>query len=279
MIIDFHVHIFPKAIREARERYFQGEPAFKLLYDSPKSPIKGAEDLIQVMDEHHVDISVVFGFPWKSMETAKIHNDYIMEMCAGYPERLKGLSCFDAASEDAAKETERCLDGGLSGVGELAFYQSGIDGDMLNRLAPVMEICKNRNLPVMIHTNEPVGHMYPGKTPNTLAQIYALAKRFPDNNIVLAHFGGGIFFYMLLKREVSDVLKNIYYDTAASPFLYTPEIYPQSIKLAGKDKILFGTDYPLLPPGRYFKEMEKSGLSKEDMADICGNNAAHLLGI
>ncbi len=279
MIIDFHTHIFPKTIRGKREHFFPGEPGFKLLYDSSNSQLKGASDIIDAMDENGVDVSVVFGFPWKNSDTAKLNNDYIMDMCAKYPARLKGFSCFDPASVDPAKEIERCLDGGLSGVGELAFYQSGIDLEKIKHLMPVMEICRKRNLPILIHTDAPVGRTYPGKSPITLAQIYQLAKHFPDNKIVLAHFGGGIFFYMLLKRQVADVLKNIYYDTAASPFLYTPEIYKLAMTLAGKDKILFGSDYPLLPPKRYFKELENSGLSETDQADICGNNAARLLGL
>ncbi len=37
MIIDAHVHIFPPEIRDNREKFFVGEPDFKLLYESPKS--------------------------------------------------------------------------------------------------------------------------------------------------------------------------------------------------------------------------------------------------
>ncbi|MCK5783516.1 MAG: amidohydrolase family protein, partial [Desulfobacterales bacterium] len=129
------------------------------------------------------------------------------------------------------------------------------------------------------HTNEPVGHSYPGKTPNTLAQIYNLAKTFPDNKIILAHWGGGIFFYTLLKKEVKETLKNIYYDTAASPFLYTPDIYRAAINMAGLDKILLGTDYPLLPPSRYFSELESAGMTAEEKEQICGLNAARLFGV
>jgi hypothetical protein len=47
----------------------------------------------------------------------------------------------------------------------------------------------------------------------------------------------------------------------------------------GADKILFGSDYPLLPPERYFREMEAAGLSSCDRELICGGNAAGLLGI
>jgi len=161
--------------------------------------------------------------------------------------------------------------------GELAFYQSGIDRESRDRLRPVMDICLEKNLPVLIHTNEPVGHVYPGKTPNTLAQIYKLVQAFPENKIVLAHWGGGIFLFNLLRKEVRETLKNVWFDTAASPFLYRPEIYGIAKQLAGLDKILLGTDFPLLKPARYFKELEAASISAEDREMICGGNAASLL--
>ncbi len=279
MIIDFHTHIFPEDIRDSRDRYFDGESAFRLLYDSPGSKLVSAEQTIAVMDEQGVDKAVVFGFPWRKAETFKLQNDYVMAVVEKYPERLIGMACFDPASPKAATETVRCLEGGLAGVGELAFYESGIDEAALDDLAPIMEVCCERRVPVLIHTNEPVGHLYPGKTPNTLAQIYNLARRFSENIIVLAHWGGGIFFYNLLKKEVKDTLKNIYFDTAASPFLYHQDIWTFAKQIAGIDKILLGTDFPLLKPARYFKELEQSRLEKEDIDRICGQNAARLLKI
>ena len=279
MIIDFHTHIFPKDIRNTRERYFEGESAFRLLYDSPGSTLVSAEQTIAAMDEQGVDKAVVFGFPWRTADTFKLQNDYVMAVVEKYPDRLIGMACFDPASPEAVAETVRCLDGGLAGVGELAFYESGIDETTLDQLAPIMEICCRRKVPVLVHTNEPVGHLYPGKTPNTLAQIYNLARRFPDNTIVLAHWGGGIFFYNLLKKEVSDTLKNIYFDTAASPFLYRREIWDFAKQIAGIDKILLGTDFPLIKPARYFKELEQSGLERADIDCICGGNAARLLNL
>jgi len=272
MIIDAHTHIFQKELCSNREAYFGGEEAFQLLYASPKSRLIGSDALVESMDKHGVDKSVTFGFPWKTPDFYKKNNDYIIDSVRKYPDRLIGLCCLDIFSKGAAAEVERCLNAGLSGVGELAFYQSGIEADALDRLAPIMEICLKKAAPVMIHTNEPVGHAYPGKTPNTLAQIYAVVKRFPENKIILAHWGGGIFFYTLLKKEVTEVLKNIYFDTAASPFLYKPEIYSTAIRLAGVEKILLGTDYPLLPPDRYFRELASAGISPNDREKICGLN-------
>ncbi|MDX1707074.1 MAG: amidohydrolase family protein [Desulfobacterales bacterium] len=279
-IIDVHTHIFPKEIRTRREAYFSDEPEFKKLYQSPKSRLIGAQEMLAAMGDHQVERSVIFGFPWKDPQLFKKHNDYIIAVVKRYPDRFIGLGCFDLFCEDAAAETQRCLEqGGLSGIGELAFYQSGIDHTALDRLAPVMDICRDGDLPVLIHTNEPIGHAYPGKTPNTLAQIYRLIDTFPQNKILLAHWGGGLFFFSLLKKEVKERLTHVYFDTAASPYLYDPKVYRLAIDLVGVKKILFGSDYPLLPPARYIDEMQTTGLSKSEMRQICGLNAAKLFNL
>ncbi|WP_419658901.1 amidohydrolase 2 family protein [Desulfosarcina variabilis str. Montpellier] len=277
MIIDFHVHTFPAEIRDHRDRFFDDEPEFKLLYESPKSKLVSAADIVAMMDEQQVDMSVVFGFPWRNPETCKLNNDYVIDVVSRYPDRLRGMCCVDSLNPEAAQEVERCLEAGLSGVGELAFYGCGIDGECQMSLDPIMDLCRERDVPVLLHTNEEVGHLYPGKTPNTMIQIYETVSRFPDNTIVLAHWGGGIFFYHLLKKAVKETLKNVYYDTAASPFLYDSRIYQYAKDLVGIDKVLLGTDYPLLKPARYFKEMTEGGLDEADRQIVCGDNAARLL--
>ncbi len=279
MIIDIHTHAFPKAVRHHRERFFDNEPAFKLLYDSPKSRLVGVDETIAMMDAHGVDKSVIFGFPWCSEDYYKLNNDYILEAVNRHPERLIGFCCLDPLHPGAAGEVERCLSSGLSGVGELAFYTSGIDATCLENLEPIMALAESFDRPVMLHTNEPVGHQYPGKSPNTLAQIYKLVQRFHDNRIILAHWGGGIFFYALLKKEVREALENVWFDTAASPYLYHPQIYQLALTLAGTDKVVLGSDFPLLEPGRYLKEMEAAALSATDKAAVRGLNAAKLLNL
>jgi predicted TIM-barrel fold metal-dependent hydrolase len=280
MIIDAHTHIFPEKIRKNREKYFADEPAFKNLYQSPKSRLIGAREMLASMDDSQVDKAVVFGFPWRDSLLFKQHNDYISEVVNRFPQRFIGLGCFDPFSNGVAEEARRCLQkGGLSGIGELAFYQTGIENSALSRLEAVMDICRGLDLPVMIHTNEPIGHSYPGKTPNTLAQIYELIQTFPQNKIVLAHWGGGLFFFSLLKKEVKESLKNVYFDTAASPYLYDADVYRLAIQRVGVGKILFGSDCPLLPPARYFDEMKIAGLSDDEMQKICGLNAARLFNV
>jgi len=277
MKIDVHTHVFPPPFRQERSRYFSGEPAFRTLYDSPRARLAGVSELLQHMDEAGIDKAVIFGFPWEDADRVRRHNDYVLDAVHRYPGRLVGLGCFSPLLREAAKETERCLNAGLAGVGELAVYGDGLTAEVSDMLKEVMAITLDRDAIVLLHTNEPVGHQYPGKTPMTLGQIYGFIKRYSSNRIVLAHWGGGLPFYALMKREVKGALENVWFDTAASPYLYDPEIYPVVGSIVGFEKILLGSDYPLLGPSRYFEEMEKAGLSGEEFDQVSGNNAALLL--
>lgn len=279
MIIDFHTHLFPKDIRENRSLYFENEPAFELLYKSEKSKMIDADELVRTMDEQKVDRSVVFGFPWKNSVTVQNHNNYIIESIERFPDRLVGFCCFGIENEHPLEEVKRCINNGLKGVGELAFYIDAIGEKTLTHLQPVMDFCRESDLPVLLHANEPVGHQYPGKAPESLSGVYQIISRFPENTIVLAHWGGGLFFYTLMKKQVKQVLQNVYFDTAASPFLYDTGVYSIACKLVGSEKILFGSDFPLIKPSRYFSELEQTDLSETDKEKILGSNAKALLKI
>ena len=279
MIIDCHTHIFPPEVRDKREDFFDREPAFKLLYSVPGSRLCGAEELIRNMDDEGIDKSVVFGFPWYTEDYFKRNNDYVLEVVERYKGRLIGFGTACPVAHGADEEVERCLRSGLSGIGELALYTETSGLGILKALGPIAEMAQRFDVPILLHANESVGHSYPGKTSLTLKEIYDFLQYFPDNRIILAHWGGGLFFYHLMKREVKRVLQNTWFDTAASPYLYDPQIYSIATRIVGPEKILFGSDFPLLKPGRYFKEMNAAGLSPDAIKKICGENAASLLNL
>ena len=277
VIIDFHTHLFPKTVRENRAAFFPDEPAFQCLYAPPRAKLSGAKELIAAMDAQGIDRAVAFGFPWRRIETARMHNDYILEAAARYPTRLTGFCCVDPTHPEAADEVARCLKAGLKGVGELAVYDRDFTPSLISAFEPVMTLCREADLPVLIHTNEPVGAAYPGKSPMTLRNLYRFIQAFPDNKLVLAHWGGGLFFFHLMKREVKAALAHVYIDTAASPYLYDPGIYRIAAEILGPDRILFGSDFPLIPPTRYLSEINTCGLSEPDRHRILGKNAERLL--
>ena len=277
MIIDFHTHIFPPFIAHDRTNFFSVEPPFSLLYGSPKSRLVVAEELLRSMDESGIHQSVVFGFPWKDEDLFRRHNDYILESVNRFPDRFVGFCCFHPLAKRAAREVERCLQGGMSGIGELAFYDQDLSPTLITALEDIMSLSRRYDVPLLIHTNEPLGHAYPGKVPMTLGQIYALIQKYPSNRIVLAHWGGGILFYGLMKKEVREALKNVWFDTAASPYLYSPEIYRIAGEIVGVEKILFGSDYPLISPTRYIRELAEADLPETSIEMITGSNASRLL--
>ena len=206
-------------------------------------------------------------------------NDYILESVARYPKRLVGF-CSVVPSEDEAalREMERCIKGGALGIGELRLDTHLKSKNRLAMIQPIVDIIIKNNLIMPIHASEPVGHQYPGKGEATPDVLYALITVFPDLKLVCAHWGGGLPFYALMP-EVKTAMKNVYFDTAASPFLYTPQVYGQVAQLVGAEKILFGSDYPLISPRRFFKEIDGAGFIGRSKKKILSGNAQKLLGM
>jgi len=279
MIIDFHTHVLSPQIKNNRSHYVDKDPGFALIYSDDKARIATTDELIDSMDRDGVDISVIVNYGWNTHELCVETNDYILESVARYPERLIGFCSIQLDTGDAAlAEIERCAGVGVKGVGELRPDTQSLDFTSREAMAPLVEVLRKYRLILMIHASEPVGHIYPGKGSATPDMLYPFMANFPDLPIVCAHWGGGLPFYTLMP-EVREALENVYFDTAASPFLYHPEIYRQVSQLVGTEKILFGSDYPLMPPSRLLGEIESIQLSSESRNMILSGNARRLLGI
>jgi len=278
MIIDFHTHVFPPQIKKNRSKYIELDPCFALLYSDPKARMATADELIASMDKAGVDISVIVNIGWTTHELCLETNDYIIESVARYPKRLIGFGAIQPRSPQAVAEIEHCAKAGLRGIGEMRPDIQQFDLTDGVAMTPFVAALKRHKLILLLHASEPVGHNYPGKGGITPALLYPFITRFPDLTIVCAHWGGGLPFYALMP-EVKKTMANVYFDTAASPFLYTPQVYNQAIQLVGADRILFGSDYPLLAQSRLLKEIEALNLPKEINDLILSGNAQRLLGI
>ena len=279
MIIDFHTHIFPPELRENREQYLGRDPCFDHLYSDPKAKLATAEDLIASMDREGIDLSIVLNIGWTSHQMCVETNDYIMEAVSRYPKRLVGFCALQPkAGEAAIAELERCARGGMRGIGEMRPDIQGFDLGDEAAVRPMVEAAAEHQFILLTHASEPVGHLYSGKGNITPDILYRFICQFPQIPIVLAHWGGGLPFYALMP-EVSRALENVFFDTAATPFLYRPEIFTHVGQIVGFDKILFGTDYPLLSPGRIMTQLRSVGLGEEAEGLILGGNAERLLGL
>ncbi|MCX8118196.1 MAG: amidohydrolase family protein [Desulfobacterota bacterium] len=277
MIIDGHTHIFPESVRRDRIGFCGKDRGFAAIYAHPKARLIGAEELIASMDEAGVSRAVICGFPWRDKELCALHNAYLIESSRRYPGRLIVFILFPFSDPEwSLQELERGIGEGACGVGEMAFYDRPMSLEGMKALERVFRRMEQWEIPLLLHANEPVGHLYPGKVQTDLETIYQFVLAFPGLKILLAHWGGGLFFYELMP-EVARAMKNVFYDTAASPFLYSREIYQVAKRIIGVEKIVFGSDFPLIRPGRYFEEMERLGLTTEEREKILGSNLLRLL--
>lgn len=279
MIIDFHTHVMSPQIREKRAEYASRDACFSLLYSEPKAKLATAEEIIDSMDEFGVDKSVILNLGWESHELCVETNDYILEAVARYPRRLIGFCAVQPLTGNKAiKELERCARAGARGIGELRSDVQGFDLRDNGIMKPLVTAMVECNLIFLIHVSEPVGHQYSGKGTITPDVTYPFILSFPNLKLVCAHWGGGLPFYALMP-EVDNAFNNVFFDTAATPFLYKPQIFRYVMEIVGSDKILFGSDSPLLTPKRIIDQIESVNLEQEDKDKILGTNAQRLLSI
>lgn len=293
MRIDAHVHYTPPSIADDLESFAEQEPYWGLLVtpDAVKPGGQGwatPERMIADMDQAGIDKVVLMGEYRLKHESCVARNDQALDIIRRWPDRVIGFAVVQpTAGKKALDEVERCLDGGMQGVGELGPYGAGYTLDNPDFLQ-VVELCVDRGVPMNLHVSEEIGHYYLGKSTTPLLHYYELAYRYPELRLVLAHWGGGLLFYEMMP-EVKRVLKNVWYDTAASPLLYpTKTIFEVALQCADHKKILYGSDYPLLicrdrqrEPDfcPFLAEIDELGLDPQVYADVMGNNAARLLGL
>jgi predicted TIM-barrel fold metal-dependent hydrolase len=162
----------------------------------------------------------------------------------------------------------------MRGCGELA--PASASHQELTYLTPVADCLRERGLPLLVHASEPVGHEYPGKGHFTPQACVALAQAFPKLKLVLSHLGGGVFVYESMP-EVRATLADVFYDTAAIAYLYSPSVLRLAVLAVGPEKLIFGSDYPLLHPSRCAEGLEL--LAPQHQNAIRGGNARRVYNL
>ncbi|MBS3970781.1 MAG: amidohydrolase family protein [Clostridia bacterium] len=292
MIVDFHTHILPEQIVKDPKGFAMRDDYFGFL--SMATPANHTKQLFatykeaaQQMDKDGVDKIVIQGWPFLSHEYCVMQNDYVLEAMKAYPDRIIGFCVVNPNDGiNAHGEVKRCIQAGMAGVGELDPYgQSFSLGD--DSFLKICDLCMDFHIPISLHISEPVGAFYFGKSDVPLNDYVNLVMAKPLLKVILAHWGGGLPFYELMP-EISKAFTNVYYDTAASPLICSPQVYMSTINLVGHRKILFGTGYPLLlypQSGKQadfitmINEIRTQIQFKEALDDILGKNALRLLGL
>ena len=276
--IDVHTHAWKSALavddaptesQEAMGRYFRYQPQhstvpemaemyrkLKMAFvvftvDSPKEPRKIANEEIAELAHKHADVAIPFASisPHRGKEgvaTAKrLIRDY----------KVKGFK----------------------------FHPSVQDFFPNDRVAyPLYEAIAEAKLPALFHTGQTgVGAGTPGgggirlKYSNPML-LDDVAADFPDMPIVLAHPS---FPWQEEALSVATHKPQVYIDLSGWSPKYFPPILVQYANTLLKDKILFGSDYPVMAPERWIADFDKLPIKPEVRPLILKENAAKLLGL
>lgn len=273
-VVDAHVHLFPPEICNSKDDFCARDEWFGITHSGPMVRMPSVDDLLESMDEAGVDVSIVAAWPWMDPELCRDHNDFLAEICRDHP-RLEWLGIVNPDTASAVQEVERLHHLGACGVGELNADAQGFTWEVPEReLTDFANACIDLDMPVMAHVSEPVGRSYSGKGTATPPKILQFLDRHPRLKFVAAHWGGGLPFYELMP-DVALTLANVTYDSAASTYLYRPEVFSIVSRIVGPKRILWGSDYPILGQRRFLKKA-RAYVPDDELADITGQNAVDI---
>ncbi len=261
-----------------RETLLQQDPWFGEAFGHPNARMRTAEELVASMDKASVDLSIVVGWPWGSNALCAEHNAYLAEVSAQWPGRIAWLGIFNPAAEGAGTVIEDCVRAGARGFGEINADGQGFRWSQPEQWRDAILQVTATGLPVMCHTSEPVGHRYPGKGYAHPQEILTAIEHDPIQTWVLAHWGGGLPFYELMP-EVRLACTNVAYDCAATSYLYDQTVFRAVINLVGVEKVLFGSDWPVLGQGKLMSRIRALDLTADELAAVLGGNAARVYGL
>lgn len=275
----------------------------------PVLPAMGNVELrLREMDEQGIDLAVLSinipGVDWfptaDGPSVAGAINDELAELVAAHPDRLVALATLPMqAPEAAADELVRVMDAGFRG----AMIYSNVAGRPLDdpALRVVFDAAAEREAPIYIHPTFPLsaatvdayaliptlGFMFDTTTAAVRLVLDGLYERHPHFRLVLAHaasllpqLAGRIDYEAerhtggrgALSVAPSDHLRLLYTDCVC----VWPPALRSTLELVGPDRVMFGSDYPFWDPERTLETLERTGLSRDDLAALRRENARRL---
>ena len=291
-MIDAHTHCFPPEILGNVTHWakiYKETHWLELVAPKNKASLQGwanKEDMIQAMDSANVSQSILLGWYWENKATCLRHNELMKEWVDFAPTRLLAFASI-FPNDNPIQQLELARSMGFKGVGELHPTIQDYEASKKHWHAMV-EWCEANNWPINFHVSEGLNVKYPNFIPTPFNIYLDIAKAYPKLKIILSHWGGGIPFFEL-NPKLKPLLKNVYYDTAASPLLYDMNVFKNVVNIVGSEKILFGSDFPLMlypkkqtsPDMKMFIENihTDAGLSKKEQEQIFEKNISKLLNL
>ncbi|HEX7217618.1 MAG TPA: amidohydrolase family protein [Burkholderiales bacterium] len=274
--IDVHTHAWKSALQvdakasaqqEAMGRYFRYQPQHQTVPEMAKM----YRELKMAFVVFTVD---------SPKEPRPITNEEVAEL-ANREDNAIPFASVDPRRPDAVSRARRLIaDYKVKGF---KFHPSVQEFFPNDRLAyPLYEVIAEAKLPALFHTGQTgVGAGTRGgggirlKYANPMC-LDDVAADFPDMPIVLAHPS---FPWQEEALSVATHKPQVYIDLSGWSPKYFPPILVQYANTILKDKILFGSDYPVIAPGKWIEEFEKLPIKPDVRPLIMKENAAKLLGL
>lgn len=284
MIVDAHVHLYPPEVNRdpvawaatCGEKHWAGLCTRRRKDGKPVQTFPSLDQLLRDMDAASVAKAVLLGWYWENHAACIAQNRFYADCIRAHPDRLAALATVQPkAGTEAFAEAVRAMDDGLAGFGEISPHSQhfAIDDPVWRQ---ILALAAEWKVPVSLHVTDPAGRKCAGRVETPLEDFTRLAREFPATTFILAHWGGGLAW-----SPEAVALPNVWFDTAASPLLYGPEVWTK----AKADRVLFGSDYPLIlypqseaAPGfgGLLSEARRAGASVDVLG---GSSAAKLFGL
>ena len=225
---------------------------------------------------------VVFTVDETLSRRPQVSNDAVVEFAAANADIAMAFASLNPArGPEAVREAKRLVAGG--GIRGLKLHPPLQEFFPNDRLAyPLYEVFAEARLPVLFHTGHSgIGSGLPGGGGIRLKYghpmpIDDVAVDFPDMPIIMAHPS-----FPWQDEAISVCLHKpqVYIDLSGWSPKYFSSTLVQYANTLLKNKVLFGSDYPLLTPDRWLSEFEKIGIKDEVRPLILKENAVKLFGL
>jgi hypothetical protein len=145
------------------------------------------------------------------------------------------------------------------------------------RYAPILKLCEELNLPILIHSfvSELVGLQV-----SEPERVVKVAKEYKCP-IILGHMGGNTRRGVEAAKHYDNLFVEICggRQDADSRSVWTLDRVELPLKELGADRILFGTDLPLVDPSSSFGIVEEAEIPPVSREKIMYKNAKQLFGL
>ncbi len=261
MIIDIHTHVWPEKISSKAREHLEGLFNVKMVGD----PTLGT--LQEFMHRNNVDISVVNSVATKPEQVPGI-NDWL------FKQRSENIRIFCAMHPGYSlwrEELKRIKENG-DGIKMQPEFQNFYVDDAAND--PLYAEIERLGIPLLFHCGKELSHnMLVHSSPDRIAKVI---QKFPSLKLIAAHFGG---FELWDEVKIHLLGKDVYMDTAFF-FHFLPKEQIRELILGHRpDRILFGTDFPLIDQRKDIEFLQSLDIPSDLKRCIFSDNARELLGI